>query len=248
MVNSRILYTLVVVLSLLLSSCASSPIAIQVSYPLPVIPVVVKVNTWGKVSFSTKDGINVPTPIGTFQVGLVVDPTKFFDTPEHDVQTTLTVRSNGVDEFYDLTGMEAGRVTFEPGYYREISLNWRGRDLLLEMINSGFIDGSPTVNNDTDLPVSKRASKDKPLCGDTAFTSGLRAVAVQGVNLRSSPKVPKKWDANWKKTALQPGEKVLVVETPVFNDGFWLRVRRVTGEEGWVKECTLDDGVLVAPE
>lgn len=220
----------------------------QVSYQPLGLPVEITIDSQGELSLSTEGVTDIPTPIGTFGVGVVTDPTVYLDTSKKDIQTTLTVRKNGKDTFYDLNGMKANSINFEPGYYQAISLSWRGNDLLLEMVRLDTPNENPTVGLTNSTTISVSEASDDFSCGATAFTSGMGAVVVQAVNVRTSPEVPQDWYANWDGVALQTGEKVIVIAQPKFTDGYWLKIRRKSGEEGWVKECTPQDGVLVAPE
>lgn len=219
-----------------------------VSYQPFGLPVEITIDSRGELSLSTEGVADIPTPIGTFGIGVVADPTAYFDTPERDIQTTLTVRENGKDTFYDLNGTKVNSINFEPGYYQAISLSWRGEDLLLEMVRLDLPNDNPTADlaNSTGISISEASGVFS--CGDTAFTSGMRATAVQAVNVRTSPEVPQDWYANWTGTALQEGEEVIVIAQPKFTDGYWLKIRRLSGKEGWVKECTPQNGILVAPK
>ncbi len=233
-----------------LLSSACGPLGAQVSYQPLGLPVEITIDTWGEISLSTEGVTDLPTPLGTFGVGVVVDPTIYVDTSAADIQTTLTVRENDAESFYDMNDQQINRINFEPGYYQVLSLSWRaqGRDLLLEMERLKTLNDDPTaqLENTAEVPAAKVS--DDFLCGPTAFTKGMSATAVQAVNLRSSPEVPPDWGSNWNGTTLQVGEKVAVIEEPEFRDGYWLNVRRESGEEGWVKECTPQNGILVAPE
>ncbi len=212
------------------------------------LPIEIAVDSRGEISLSTEGVTDIPTPFGTVGVGVVADPTVYFDTPERDIQTTLTVRENGKDTFYDLNGMKVNSINFRPGYYQVLSLSWRGEDFLLEMVRLDTPNDNPTVNLSNSAGISVSEASDGFSCGVTAFTSGMRAVAVQAVNVRTSPEVPQDWYANWDGIVLQEGEEVIVIAQPKFTDGYWLKIRRLSSEEGWVKECTPQDGVLVAPE
>lgn len=214
----------------------------QLTYQPPGLPIEITVNANGEISLSTEGVTDLATPFGTFGFGVVFDPSEHFGT------STLTVRLDGVSEtIYDLTGFQTGSILFEPGSYQTIALSWRRRDLLLELARCRIANCRATdVINSTELAIAQRAADFS--CGPSAFRSGLNAVAVRGVNLRSSPEVPDDWDANWSGIALQAGERVAVIAEPKRADGFWLNVRRSSGEEGWVKECTPQDGLLIVPE
>lgn len=220
----------------------------QITYQPLGLPIEIAVDSRGEISFSTEGITDIPTPIGTFGVGVVTDPTVYFDKSNRNIYTTLTVRKNGTDTFYDLNGMDVNSINFEPGYYQALSLSWRGEDLLLEIVrlNSPYDNPTGSLVNGTAIFVSEVSNGF--VCGTTAFASGMRAVAAQPVNVRTSPKVPQDWYANWDGVALQKGEEVIVIAQPKFNDGYWLKIRRSSGEEGWVKECTLRYGVFLIPK
>jgi polar amino acid transport system substrate-binding protein len=83
--------------------------------------------------------IKYPTPLGTFSVGVVIDPVEYFKKDK-----TLTVRLDCEDSFYDLHGQDFN-IEFESGYYQKISLAKRGDDILLDVQRMG--------SNITDCPV-----------------------------------------------------------------------------------------------
>jgi hypothetical protein len=98
------------------------------SYQPPVIPLVVSIDTNGAISFSVAAKISAPTPLGTFAVGVVVDPVKKYNVPN-----VLTIRVDGKeDRFYNLEGNDFD-LKFESGFYENIRMQKTGKNLLLEI-------------------------------------------------------------------------------------------------------------------
>ena len=98
------------------SGSGSQPVTGYVSYKPPVVPIIISLDTTGRISFSAEYQIEAPTPLGTFGVGAVVNPAAYFKT-----QSTLTVRLDGEDRIYDLHGQDFD-VQFSSGYYEKIRL------------------------------------------------------------------------------------------------------------------------------
>ena len=99
----RILLFFVVIL---LTGCKG--VTGQVSYQPPVIPLTVTIDTNGKINFELDTKVEYPTPLGTFSVGVVVDPVEYFS-----VKNTLTIRVDGQeDNIYDLHGKDF-EISFE---------------------------------------------------------------------------------------------------------------------------------------
>ena len=110
------------ILTFTLASCDLS-----FGYKPPAIPLSVSIDTQGQVTFSVEQDVKLPTPIGTFSVGVVVDPAEYFG-----VKNTLTVRYNGEDRFYNLHG-EDFEITFEGGCYEDITFVKTDTNLFLEL-------------------------------------------------------------------------------------------------------------------
>jgi hypothetical protein len=110
------------ILPLVLAACNLS-----FGYKPPAIPLSVSIDTQGTITFSVEQEVKLPTPIGTFSVGMVVDPAEYFG-----VNNTLTIRYNGEDNFYDLHGRDFD-LRFESGHYKQINLRKTGTNLLLEI-------------------------------------------------------------------------------------------------------------------
>jgi len=122
------------------------------SYQPPALPLKVMVDTEGNISFEIQQEIEYPTPLGTFAVGVVVDPIDYFEK-----EATLTIRLNDEDYFYDLHGNDFV-VNFESGYYEKVELTKRGNDILLELrkkqsaIESEYSGNFFTLNLSTFAP------------------------------------------------------------------------------------------------
>ena len=92
------------------------------------IPISISVNTTGEISFSIQREVTYPTPLGTFTVGVIVDPASYFG-----VSNALIIRVDGQeDRIYDLHGNDFN-ITFESGYYKQIILYKQGQNLYLEI-------------------------------------------------------------------------------------------------------------------
>ena len=106
------------------------------SYKPPGLPLKVSVDTNGEIKFEIEYQVQYPTPLGTFAVGVVVDPTTYFE-----IESILTVRLNSEDRFYNLHGQDF-IIDFEAGYYEKVNLTKSGNNLLLELRRS---DLQPSV-------------------------------------------------------------------------------------------------------
>ncbi len=144
-------------LSILLAAC-SSPVAdnsgVTLGYQPPLIPVKVSVDTKGVISVSTTS--SVVTPIGIFSVGLYTNPSEYFN-----VKNTLTVRQDGQDTIYPLSGPgKIAEVHFSPGY-EILQLKPEGQNLLVEVrqltTTSSPIQSVPPLSLSTSVqkPVEK---------------------------------------------------------------------------------------------
>ena len=116
-------------MGLLLTGCQG--VTGQFSYRAPIIPLKLSVDTNKKISFELENEIDYPTPLGTFSAGVVVDPVSYFNKA-----STLTVRIDCQDTFYDLHGQDFS-LDFESGYYKKVNLAKRGNDLFLELQRLG---------------------------------------------------------------------------------------------------------------
>lgn len=113
--------------SLLLTACGGI-VKGFVSYD-PPIPLYVSVNTDGEVEFLVETDVELPTPIGTFGVGVVLDPMEHFTA-----QNVLTIRYNGEEHYYDLHGQDF-ELNFEAGCYKEITISKdKNNNIFLELI------------------------------------------------------------------------------------------------------------------
>src|SRR5687767_13852087 len=89
---------LVVTTVLVLTSCQG--VTPYIGYEPPVIPIKVTFDSNGQIGFEYEFGeIEFPTPIGTFSAGVVLDPVAYYQKA-----STLTVRIDCMDQFYDLHG------------------------------------------------------------------------------------------------------------------------------------------------
>ncbi|MEO1665350.1 MAG: hypothetical protein AAFU54_11995 [Chloroflexota bacterium] len=76
--------------------------------------------------------MSIPTPIGTFAVGLYYDAVNGFGGREY----LLVIRANGQDCVYDLNGQDFD-VQFEAGYYDAIEIRKRGTNTFIEIEGPG---------------------------------------------------------------------------------------------------------------
>jgi hypothetical protein len=107
-------------------------------------PIKITVDSNGQVGFELEKEIEYPTAIGTFSAGVVLDPVAYYQK-----ESTLTVRIDCMDQFYDLNGRDFS-LDFESGYYEQIKLEKRGKDLFL-VVNR---IGNPSADCPTPLYTS----------------------------------------------------------------------------------------------
>jgi len=123
-----LLFPFFLVLTLLSTSCDLRGV---IGFQPPGLPLTISVDSDGQVSFQLEAGVEIPTPLGTFSVGVVADPNSRFGVP-----STLTIRLDGQDHFYDLHG-EDFVIEFESAYYNQIKLSKIGSNLYLELVRKG---------------------------------------------------------------------------------------------------------------
>jgi len=128
---------LTLLIALFLSSCQL--IKGVGGYKPPGLPLKVTVDTTGEINFELEPEVEYPTPLGTFSVGVVIDPTEYFRK-----DSTLTVRIDCEEKFYDLHGQDFS-IDFDSGYYEKVNLTKRGTDILLNLRRIG--------SNQSDCPV-----------------------------------------------------------------------------------------------
>lgn len=142
------LMLLIVILSL--SGCQG--VKMQGGYQPPILPLKITADSNGDISFDLETEFEYPTPLGTFSVGVVVNPSEYFSR-----SNTLTVRIDCEENFYDLHGKDFS-IDFESGYYEKINLKKQGNNILLELRHPGenVASGSnvcaapSSVHNNTD--------------------------------------------------------------------------------------------------
>lgn len=145
----KILGLLISLGTLFLSGCQGTKF--QGGYQPPALPLKITVDTNGNISFDLEQEVEYPTPLGTFSVGVVVDPVAYFNK-----DNTLTVRIDCNDSFYDLHGKDFS-IDFDSGYYKKINLTKQGNNILLEVRH---IDksGSHACVIPTNAPVNNSSS------------------------------------------------------------------------------------------
>lgn len=148
------------ILLILLTGCFEG----EVGYQPPGVPLKVSVTSKGRVTFSTESSF--PTPLGTFSVGVVADPAKYFETEQ-----TLTVRFNGKDHFYALDEGDFD-IEFESGYYEKVRLVKSASNIMLELRRVEQVVSSE--NNGPihdDSPSSDYETSSEPLLSTSIPTS-----------------------------------------------------------------------------
>lgn len=148
----------------------------------------------------------------------------------------IIVRSNGADKVFDLKDHPIAWIKFERSYYQATKLSYQDGALLLEITPSSSIVDIPNANLVNTTKVRTRVGDRS--CYDSAFATESSAVVAYPVRLRLEPYVPLDINQNWI-GSLYRGEKVRVIER-FCNGGPWLRVQRLNGGVGWVKEWGLD--------
>lgn len=142
------------------------------SYQPVGIPLEVSVNSDGEITFSVIGKVTMPTPLGTFSIGVVTNPVEYFKA-----SNILTVRVNCEEEyFYDLHGNDFD-LTFNSAYYQKISLQKVGTDLYLD-IRSEDMSCPPLVVRATPLTNQEYATTQV----STEFDNLLNSVSIQEEN------------------------------------------------------------------
>lgn len=102
-------------------------------YRPPGIPLSISIDTQGQVTFSVEKDVKLPTPIGTFSVGVILDPAEYFG-----IKNTLTIRYNNEDHMYNLHGQDFS-IEFQKGYYEKVKLSKAGDNILLVLTSIDVI-------------------------------------------------------------------------------------------------------------
>jgi hypothetical protein len=223
--------SLLIFLSLILTSCD-----LAFGYRPPVIPLSISIDTRGQVTFSVEQEVKLPTPIGTFSVGVIMDPAVYFG-----VQNTLTVRYNGEDHIYDLHGQDF-TITFASGYYKKVAVSKRGSNLLLELKqkngNNPSTDAPDNPNNSSEPQVVRKMCTGAPPIrveiGDIAYVTSNCAYPIY---MRIDPVV-----GTNVKQYLKQSDELRVIDGPrCSNDvSFFLVEAPKYGKTGWVAEAEPD--------
>ncbi|QPC84266.1 hypothetical protein G4Y79_07795 [Phototrophicus methaneseepsis] len=126
-------YLLGALLSITLLVACSPSSGAFVEYSLGVLSITI--DSYGQINFAVSGEFTLPFLVGTFRVGVYQNVAQ-----ELGLLNTLTIRINGEDHIYDLNGQDLD-IKFHSGYYKEISIQSDGRNLLLivEPLNSGPI-------------------------------------------------------------------------------------------------------------
>jgi hypothetical protein len=95
-------------------------------------PLSVSVNSSGEIAFEVSPVMSIPTPIGTFAVGIYYDAVNGFGGNEY----LLVIRANGKDCVYNLNGQDFD-VEFDAGYYEAIDIRKRGTNTFIEIEGPG---------------------------------------------------------------------------------------------------------------
>lgn len=213
--------TLIVALCslLLLTSCDDPDSGLFVSYSVGLLSV--SLNDNGNVSFEVGHDFTLPSFLGTFRVGYHQDAAR-----ELNVPNVLIIRCNGQDRIFDLHG-ENLQVSFQPGYYRQISLIVSGNNIVLELTRVG--------STGSDYTVESRPSQ--------ACSGGLRPRLVIGRQGRVEPynNISNRVRAGPGLNAeflglVGPGGVFDVLDGPTCGDGInWWRIRHGS-LVGWMAE------------
>jgi hypothetical protein len=131
-----------------LTSCGGGAVP-NISYQPIGVPVSISIDANGNIGVEWQGSLQ--TPIGSFSVGVNVDPAQMF--PQAD--GTLTVRIDGQDVIYDLSGNDNINIKLESGYYEEVNLEKNGKNWFFEVVR--ISNGSSDSNGQTSSIVSSGA-------------------------------------------------------------------------------------------
>ncbi len=220
----------IVILGILLTSCQT--VGVEVGYKPPVLPLRVSINSWGEITFGVEGNVEIPTFLGTFSAGIVVDPARKFNA-----QNILTVRVNGEDHFYDLHG-EDFDLEFESGYYEKITLRKNGNSIVLELNRIQTSSNSVPVQQNPQTNRSQNTPNNNQECSEAfspRLTIGRTAqVVVFQVTVRTAP-----GQYSSKVNYLAKNRVVLVLDGPRCAGGWWWW--EIYSDEleygGWVAEA-----------
>jgi hypothetical protein len=213
----------------MLVSCGGET-TITGTYGLPYIPIEVSINNRGEISFSAAARLN--TFVGSFSVSAghtVQSVRNRIDNP------VLIVRVDDRILVYELDPQQEYRLFFDGGsqHYREVKLEKRGRDLILELESVPVVVASTPRPN----PTSTRTSSSGNSRVTTAPTSeycrsafatrlsiggSAKVVAYPGLVVRESPTTSSNPVYG---TSLSPGRIVRILDGPQCNGGMlWWRI------------------------
>lgn len=218
---------------------ACSNVALEGGFQPSGIPLKISINSWGEINLTVEQEVKIPTPLGTASIGVIVDP-----AGRYNVESTLTIRVNDEDHFYDLHG-EDFNIVFEAGYYKQISLTKRGADLLLvaESSNSVAQDSSGSSPNRENSSIW--ADSFCPGALDSQLQIGDRAeVIIYQLSARSAPGLSAP-----REHLLADGRFVEILGGPRCADSAWWWWIHFSGEistgdkisfESWMMEADFD--------
>jgi hypothetical protein len=126
MLRKRYLYTCLTFFAII-SLVGCKGINVVAEYEPPLIPVVLSIDRHGNIEFSSKNKFEIPTPLGDFSIGVVLEPAEYFE-----VENVLVIRLDDKEYIYDLHGQDF-QIEFESGYYEKIELSKVDGDIILEI-------------------------------------------------------------------------------------------------------------------
>lgn len=208
---------LVAMLFLMACNSGATP---YVGYQPPGIPVTITIDIHGRVQVEWHGSYQ--TPIGTFSVGVNVDPAQMFPNADG----TLTVRIDGNDVIYDLGGNEDINIHLDSGYYKEVNLQKTGKNWLFEVVKI-----SENAKGNTPSSVCGGAPSPHLSVGSYAYVSNNPPVNNR---VREGPGL------NYTQVgSILNGHSMKVLSGPQCNDGYyWWKVQatRNANVVGWTAE------------
>lgn len=226
---------------LLISSIAlpgCGEVALEIGYHPPGVPLEISINSFGEIEFELSR--QIPTPLGVFEVGVVTEPQKYFDT----VENVLLIRIDGQECIYDLNG-QTFDVDLSAADYRLVSLQQKGGSIFIELQGDGH---TVCKQHQASIYASDGASQSCPgaspshlSVGASAYISVFQASVYQSPS-ELAPLVENKY--------LRENRQVTIIDGPICGPGnpghvlFWKvrseEIRFNSGRQGvivgWVAE------------
>ena len=224
-------------------------VAIQGSYKPPIVPLAVSINSWGEVTIETTPNVTLPTPIGVFSAGLVMESQPIVQEAEN----LLVIKIDDQQCVYDLHGSTI-EINLNDGDFQTLSLYTdQSNNVHIELKGdryTGCMQQWTTVSAMNLSPTSGASGYEADCPGASPSFLRVGASAYVSVFQAAVLKEPSEFASFAKYRYLDGGRMVRIIDGPVCGPGnpghvlFWkvqsevIQFRDGTSGivEGWIAE------------